>query len=396
MELIQILPLKILFCGDVCFKVQHEVDFDMSQRILAPMREILADADLRVMNLECPLAPEGIGAPIKKSGPNIIGRPRNLGFLKAAGCNLAVLANNHIGDYGDDALSYTLDLLADKGMPYIGAGSNLDEAYSAYRIVRDGVSVSIVAVCENEFGIATSDRAGAAGFDLERLGDKIEEEKEVSDYVIVVFHGGCEHNPLPSPLCRERYRTLIRLGADAVIAGHTHCMQGFEYYKDRPIVYSLGNFLFKQENPARPSWYRGYIAELTIGDDSAHRRVALRPIPYIFEQDGSEVRPLDGDELERTLRYIERLSLIIPDTDVLTRYYKGWCTISGLSYIKSLVAKPEYFEPSDTPPNIAPLKNLLSCEAHNELMRTTLNLCFDGELDQAQEWARELEELYYR
>lgn len=359
------------------------------------MRDTLADADLRVMNLECPLAPEGIGTPIKKSGPNIIGRPRNVGFLKAAGCDVAILANNHIGDYGDDALTYTLNLLDEHGIPYIGAGSNLDEAYSAHRIVRDGISVSLVAVCENEFGIAASDRAGAAGFDLELLGDKIEEEKEVSDYVIVVFHGGCEHNPLPSPLCRERYRTLIRLGADAVIAGHTHCMQGFEYYKNRPIVYSLGNFLFKPSSPAQPSWYRGYIAELTIDSDSIHSPLMLRPIPYVFEPDGSKIYPLNGDELEQTLCYIERLSLVIPDTDELTRYYKGWCTISGLSYIKSLVAKPEYFEPTDMPPDIAPLRNLLCCEAHNELMRTTLELTFTGELALAKEWAKELEERYY-
>lgn len=389
------MSLKILFCGDVCFKVQPEVDREAAKRILAPMRDILCAADLRIMNLECPLAPEGVGAPIYKSGPNIIGRPRNVGFLEAAGCDIAVLANNHIGDYGDDALSYTLDLLGEHSIPYVGAGENLDEAYSAYRVVRGGVSLSIVAVCENEFGTASDDRAGAAGFDLERLGDKIEEEKEVSDFVIVVFHGGCEYNPLPSPLCRERYRTLVRLGADAVIAGHTHCMQGYEYYHDRPIVYSLGNFLFKWDKPSRPSWYHGYIAQLTI-DAESPRQLMIRPIPYVFDPDKNEISPLAGDKLEHTLRYIERISLVIPDMDELTRYYKGWCIISGLNYIKSLVAKPEYFEPSDTPPNIAPLKNLLSCEAHNELMRTTLNLCFDGELDQAREWARELEELYYR
>ena len=58
------MPLKILFCGDVCFKVQPEVDREAGKRILAPMRDILCAADLRIMNLECPLAPEGAGAPI--------------------------------------------------------------------------------------------------------------------------------------------------------------------------------------------------------------------------------------------------------------------------------------------------------------------------------------------
>ena len=52
------MSLKILFCGDVCFKVQPEVDREAAKRILAPMRDILCAADLRVMNLECPLALE--------------------------------------------------------------------------------------------------------------------------------------------------------------------------------------------------------------------------------------------------------------------------------------------------------------------------------------------------
>ena len=124
------------------------------------------------MNLECPLAPEGVGAPIYKSGRISLADRAMSAFSKPPAATVAVLANNHIGDYGGDALSYTLDLLGEHSIPYVGAGENLDEAYSAYRVVRGGVSLSIVAVCENEFGTASGDRAGAAGFDLERLGDK--------------------------------------------------------------------------------------------------------------------------------------------------------------------------------------------------------------------------------
>ena len=381
--------LKLLFCGDVCFKVQQEVDLDRTRKILAEMLPFFDAVDYRVMNLETPLAPEGIGAPIPKSGPNIIGRPKNIGFLEAAGCDLAVLANNHTGDYGDDALNYTLGLLKEHNISYVGAGANIDEAYSAVRIVKNGVSLSIIGVCENEFGIADTDKAGAAGFDLERLGDKLREEKSVSDRVIVVFHGGCEHNPLPSPLCRERYRTIIRLGADALIGGHTHCIQGYEYYDGKPIIYSMGNFLFKWDNPASDAWRHGYMTELTIEDD----KLSVRPIPYCFEADGSAIHPLTGARLHNMLAYIERLSLIINDADELTRLYKGWCTISGLSYIRSLSAKPEYFDLAKQPADIPALKNLLSCEAHNELIRTTLNLAFFGELADAFEWAEELREL---
>ena len=56
------------------------------------------------------------------------------GFSEEAGCGLAVMANNHTGDYGEDALSYTTELLTGHSIPYIGAGSDIDEAYSAYRL----------------------------------------------------------------------------------------------------------------------------------------------------------------------------------------------------------------------------------------------------------------------
>lgn len=388
-ELWDMNDVKIIFTGDVCFKTQTEVDKTGALKILDEMLPILQSADFRVMNLETPLAPEGIGTPIKKSGPNIIGRPHNIGFLEAAGCDLAILANNHTGDFGDDALNYTLDLLDEHGILRVGAGKNIDEAYKALRFVKNGVSFSVIGICENEFGIADTDIAGAAGFDLERIGDKLREEREVSDFVIVAFHGGCEHNPIPSPLCRERYRTIIRLGADALIGGHTHCIQGFEYYDGKPIVYSMGNFLFKYDQSKSEPWYYGYMTELTIEDG----KLIVRPIPYRFETDGSAIYPLRGEECARMLAYIDKLSKIILDSGEVVRLYKGWCTISGLSYIKSLVAKPEYFDPANLPAPIASLKNLLSCEAHNELVRTTLNLAFSGELAEAFEWAKEIREL---
>lgn len=70
------------------------------------------------------------------------------------------LANNHIGDYGDEALENTLCLLKKNNIEYAGAGADIAEAYSAIRIVKDGTGVSVISVCENEFGIAEENKAG--------------------------------------------------------------------------------------------------------------------------------------------------------------------------------------------------------------------------------------------
>ncbi len=383
--------LKMLFTGDVCFKIQRDVTKESAKGILSELMPDFDAADLRVMNLETPLAEDDLGAPIPKSGPNIIGRPHNLGFLAAAGCDCASLANNHTKDFGEEPLMNTIALLEQAGIAHAGAGRNIAEAYKAWRAEKNGIRVSVICVCENEFGIADEELSGTAGFQLERLADKIREEKTVSDFVLVFFHGGCEHNPLPSPLCRERYRMIIRLGADALIGGHTHCIQGMEIYEGKPIFYSMGNFLFVPTWEAADGWYYGYMVQLTL---EIGKPIAYQLIPYRMEKDGSKINRLEGEEKARVLAHIDTVSAPIADTKELTRLYKGWCAISGISYIKNLVSDNENYKPENLPAEgIAPLKNLFSCEAHNELIRTTLNIAFTGELKDAYIWADEIREL---
>ena len=98
--------MEIIFCGEASFKLQHDADEERSGDILSDI-----GADFRVVNLECPLAPKELDAPIRKAGPNITGRPENVGFLRAAGFDLAVMANNHAMDFGADAMRYTGELL---------------------------------------------------------------------------------------------------------------------------------------------------------------------------------------------------------------------------------------------------------------------------------------------
>ena len=369
--------MKIIFTGDVCFKEQHDMNATLARKVLSGLKPALDLADCLVMNLETPLAPEGVGEPIVKSGPAIIGRPENLVFLTEAGCDIVVLSNNHTADYGADALFCTIDLLDKAGIEHTGAGKNLDEAYRAVRKVIDGKRFSFIGINENEFGIAGTDTPGTAGFDLERAGDVLSAERAVSDYVIVIFHGGNEYNPLPSPLCRERYRTLTRLGADAVIGGHTHCMQGFEIYNSKPIVYSMGNFLFKYKAQKQASWYLGYMTELTVDGD----RLSVRPIPYRFSADGESMELLSGDELTRTLDYLNKLSAYIPDTKKLREMFECWSLTVGFCYPKRFAGSGNILDMERQ--TLATLKNNLFCEAHNEVCRTAFDVVFFGRAEDA-------------
>src|SRR5690606_16683331 len=92
---------------------------------------------------------------------------------------------------------------------------------------------------------------------------QIKREKQISDKVIVIVHGGHEYYNLPSPRMVKQYRFYAENGADLVVGHHTHCISGHETYNGVPIFYSLGNFLFTK--PSRhQSWYNGLVLEIFV------------------------------------------------------------------------------------------------------------------------------------
>ncbi len=366
------MSFTIAFTGDICFHDQPEADFEYSKKILADVMPVFESADLVAMNLENPLAPEGMGEPIPKAGPNLIGGEQTIGFLLAAGCGFAVLANNHTGDFGAEPLYNTLRLLDENGIGYAGAGKNLDEAYKAFRITKNGISLSIVCVCENEFGVAEADKPGTAGFEIGRLTERLVEERDISDFVVVMIHGGNEHNPLPSPMARSRYRLFTELGADAVIGGHPHCPQGIEYYKGKPIVYSTGNFLFKDFGEVDAAWTLGYIAKLTLNKGESPK---VEAIPYRFESDGSAINLLKGEEYEIFMRHLDKISAIIPDDRALHDYFDGWCWLHRDFLLQATPGK-EMLEFDRHYHNAYLVYNRLICEAHLEICRRLTYIAF--------------------
>jgi len=96
-----------------------------------------------------------------------------------------------------------------------------------------------------------------------------------ADLVILFVHAGMEYRLVPEPNVIQLFRGLVRYsGADAVIGHHPHVPPGMETVAGKPIVYSLGNFVFRQ----RTAWTnRGLWAALTYFPDRNYRLV-LRPL----------------------------------------------------------------------------------------------------------------------
>lgn len=376
--------MKLLFIGDINFRGKEHLTFEEAKCILSEVQPYLDMADFRIPNLETPLADKNKQQPIKKSGPNLVCHPGNIMFLQALGASAVILANNHIGDFGESAVIDTINLLDKNNILHAGAGENIESAYKACHIKKGDASVSIIAVCENEFGMATENTYGSAGYNPRMLLKQINEEKAISDFVIVVFHGGNEFNPLPSPDTVDRYRLICDMGADAVIAGHTHCPQGYEIYDNKPIVYSMGNFIFKSgsERDKNDSWYYGYMSALDINES-----ISLEVIPYKFNTDATKITVFSGKDKAKMMRYIDKLSKIIKNPKELELYFKGW--VWNHKWCPSLPEDFDNLKDYNSSGNF----NLVSCEAHCSQLKEALRLLYNEEVNEAKIWWEKVNEL---
>ena len=383
--------MKLIFAGDISTHHATEVSGAVAEAAIAEILPVLKAADFRIVNQENVLCKEGVGFAIAKSGPNLRGEPENVDLLKAGGFDCAILANNHFGDFHFDAIKDTLAVLDKEGIDHIGGGMNLAEAYASVIYEKDGTRISIIAVCENEFGGATKTAPGAACYNLRLLADRIAEEKEKADFVVVVFHGGNEYNPLPAPKARDRYRLILDLGADALVGGHPHCMQGYEYYRGKPIVYSLGNFFFPWPGtkPER-GWNFGYMAELTF---KKGEKTAIALHPYRLFPDTKKLHLLDGEDKALTLAYIEKISALIGDDDELAKYFDAWCLGSGVAYAQHLSydsAAEKSGHDYEFLQTISPVRNLFTCESHNFLLTNLLRMEHENRFDEAKAYQEKL------
>ena len=186
----------------------------------------------------------------------------------------------------------------------------------------------------------------------------------------------------------DRFRTLVDAGADAVIGMHPHCPQGYEHYRGKPIVYSTGNFLFGNARISDPrsSWYYGYLPLIVFGGVQPQ----LTVIPYRFSQNLTEITVLAGKEKAAMMDYLHRLSAFLADPAALQRHYESWCVLMGRDLARWL-----HYDPDADPltlPSLA-LRNLYTCEAHNDLMKTYLKILCDGRLEECARGIPQIREL---
>lgn len=226
--------------------------------------QLFAAADFSIINLEGPLTDSEIRK--KKAGPAIKAPKACVQGIKALGITGVALANNHITDYGQSGYEDTLDALNKAGIQHVGSGKM--GMVKSHLMIRLGIKrICIYNVSETFFNSPEKDIAGANLYDEYLVCNEIKELRKMCDYMIVIYHGGAEYLPYPSPQTRTRFHRMADCGADFITAQHTHCIGCEEWYNGTYLLYGQGNFLFARQKKYPQLTKEGLVSEICISDD---------------------------------------------------------------------------------------------------------------------------------
>jgi len=243
-------PIILMFIGDVMLDrgVKYMVEKYGGDDYKFPflkIAEYLQKADILFGNLEGPISDKGV-----KVGSiySFRANPEAIEGLVFAGFDVLSAANNHIFDYGREAMEDTFLRLKRAGIDFIGGGFNENQAHSPLIKEVRGTKIAFLAYTNlgTPYWSAKEERSGICWLKEEKLKENIKEAKKSADLVVVSMHFGEEYLSSPTPEQEFFARLAIDSGADLVIGHHPHMIQPVERYKQGYIAYSLGNFVFDQ------------------------------------------------------------------------------------------------------------------------------------------------------
>jgi len=369
--------INIIFGGDICpmGKVEKAFIQGRADEIFHDLADDITNADLSVANLECPLV-SGANPLVGKDGI-LAADPKCIKGFVSAKWDLLNLANNHSFDYGAKGLMQTIDTIKTAGLAVIGAGKNIQEAQAPFIRQVKGQRIVIYSMAEREFSVADEEMAGANPLDLINFVNAVHEHKQDGVF-IVLLHGGKEYYPYPTPEMVKRCRFMIDMGADAVICCHTHCPLPWEVYKNKPIAYGLGNFIFEPFKKQANSWYKGYIAQLSIKG----QQVSLSPIPYWQSREHVGARKMNSPAREYFIIGMRKKAEKLRDLQAIKHKWAQYCKQEEKAYLEILFGYNRIMR------KLSPLLSkilhskkavlrallLAQCETHREILNTIFRL----------------------
>jgi poly-gamma-glutamate capsule biosynthesis protein CapA/YwtB (metallophosphatase superfamily) len=274
------------------------------------VHDVLRLYDVVCANLENPVGVSG--RPCPGQDPNVTFRahPDTLDVLVSMGVKVVSLGNNHMLDYGEPALLETLDHLDRRGIKWVGAGRNYEEANRPLLMTVKGRRLAFLShafIYSVNTRMATRRTPGIADHRPSRIVDAIRRVKAAGHQVIVLMHWGWEYSFYPLPYQMRAARRMIDAGASLILGHGPHYPQGIENYGGGQIVYSLGNFIFDEPHKyANRSFIYG--VEIDAAGAPQNREVIpvhlRRHIPTLIE--GADKRRLSRVITILGTRYAEK------------------------------------------------------------------------------------------
>lgn len=302
---------------------------------LATVRQAIRAGDLMIANLEMPLSRRGYRVP-KHS--NLRSDPEVIWSVRALGVHVVTLANNHLMDYGPEAMLDTLAACDEAEIAHCGAGHDVEAALQPAWLTVQGTRIAVLSLASTlpveadagpgkpgiaplrvrfSFEVETNLLAEQPGtvppvrswpdpIDLARVCQQVHLARREADLVIVGIHWGVPPHWL-SPylgLLAEYQQpvahALVEAGAHVVAGHHSHCLHPIEWYHGAPIFYSLGNFLF--EDPPAFMEPESLLVRLKPGSPPL-----VELVPLLLDRDGFPA-VAHGREAERVIEKLQALS----------------------------------------------------------------------------------------
>ena len=238
--------LTMAFAGDVHFE-DYLAPLARDPQGLAELRSTLGAADLSVVNLETAVTERGtkIGKEFHFRAP-----ASALVTVQNAGVDAVSMANNHGVDYGPVGLRDTLTAKRDSPIPVVGIGADEAEAYAPAVLSAKGVKVAVFGASEvfemtlARYSAGPGKGGIASAAPVTRLRQAVAAAHRRYDVVVVFLHWGLDYQKCPDNLSAETAQALAEAGADVVVGGHSHRVNGAGWLGRSYVAYGLGNFVW--------------------------------------------------------------------------------------------------------------------------------------------------------
>ncbi len=248
--------VTVTVAGDLCLEEdgfvidKYDEVNDLEACISPEILDITQNADIFYLNHEYTVSDRGEALAGKLY--TFRAKPERMALLEEMGTDLVSLANNHIYDYGEEGMLDTLHYLDEAQIPYVGGGRNIGEAGRPVYFIINGMKIGFVAASNAELTLYTpaagEDSPGILeAYDTSMYEQLIAEASKECDYLIAYIHWGPEDVNQYADYQTVQGKEFLDAGADIVVGGHPHVLQGMEYMDGKPVIYSMGDFWFNGE-----------------------------------------------------------------------------------------------------------------------------------------------------